>query len=223
MIDGYTRGASDTAVSLARARARGTSDQEWAAAVGADLGRAIGDPRFPTFAALLTSPSDGRPRTMDESFEFGLARVLDGIELYVASQHSARDDERAQRQRHGDRQPERALARARRRGVQDDADDRVGDDRPDQPPRGPAPPRQRQPGARGDDGGERGQQRGRPDRGRAHGRREPPRVGAAHRQLAPRRARRERDLERHHDGGECDERARGVGGRSLAGAPPAGI
>jgi hypothetical protein len=56
--------------------------------VGADLGRAIGDPRFPHFAALLTSPSDGRPRTMDESFEFGLARVLDGIELYVTSQQA---------------------------------------------------------------------------------------------------------------------------------------
>ena len=79
VIDGYTRGATDTAISLARARARGTSDEEWAAAVGADLGRAIGDPSFPRFAALLTSPSDGQPRTLDESFDFGLARVLDGI------------------------------------------------------------------------------------------------------------------------------------------------
>jgi AcrR family transcriptional regulator len=85
IIDGYTRGASDTAISLARARARGSSDQEWAAAVGADLGRAIGDSRFPMFAALLTTPSDGRPRTMDESFDFGIQRVLDGIERYVTS------------------------------------------------------------------------------------------------------------------------------------------
>jgi AcrR family transcriptional regulator len=85
VIDGYTRGASDTAVSLARARARGTSEEEWAAAVGAALGRAIGDPRFPNFAALLTAPSDGRSRTMEESFDFGLQRVLDGIELYVKS------------------------------------------------------------------------------------------------------------------------------------------
>ncbi len=85
VIDGYTRGASDTAISLARARARGTLEEEWAAAVGADLGRAIGDPRFPTFAALLTTPSDGRPRTMEESFDFGLQHVLDGIELYVKS------------------------------------------------------------------------------------------------------------------------------------------
>lgn len=82
IVEGYTRGASDTAVSLARARARGTSEAEWAAGVGADMGRAIGDPRFPKFAAVLTAPSDGRPRTLDESFDFGLQRVLDGIEIY---------------------------------------------------------------------------------------------------------------------------------------------
>ncbi len=89
VIDGYTRGASDTAISLARARARGMSDEEWVAAVGADLGRSIGDPRFPKFAALLTAPSDGQPRTMDLSFDFGLQRVLDGIELYVNKAKSA--------------------------------------------------------------------------------------------------------------------------------------
>jgi AcrR family transcriptional regulator len=85
VVDGYTRGASDTAISLARARARGTSEKEWAAAVGADLGRAIGDPRFPSFASLLTAPSEKRPRTMEESFDFGLQRVLDGIDLYIRS------------------------------------------------------------------------------------------------------------------------------------------
>ena len=85
ILDGYTRGASDTAISLARARARGTSEQEWAAAVGADLGRAIGDPRFPSFAAIITAPPDGPNRTMEESFDFGLQRVLDGIELYINS------------------------------------------------------------------------------------------------------------------------------------------
>lgn len=83
VIDGFTRGASDTAISLAKARARGTSDEEWAAAVGADLGRAIGDPRFPAFAALITAPSTGHPRTLDESYDFCLDRVLDGIEVYV--------------------------------------------------------------------------------------------------------------------------------------------
>lgn len=83
VIDGYTRGASDTSISLARARARGISEQEWAAAVGADLGRAVGDPRFAKFAAILTAPPMGRARTMEESFDFGLQRVLDGIEQYL--------------------------------------------------------------------------------------------------------------------------------------------
>ena len=105
VIDGYTRGASDTAISLARARARGTSDAEWTAAVGADLGRAIGDPRFPAFAALITAPSGDHPRTMEESFDFGLQRVLDGIERYVAAtqthavrpKHAANSAPRSQR------------------------------------------------------------------------------------------------------------------------------
>lgn len=82
IVDQFTRGASDTSISLARARARGISEQQWAAAVGADLGRAIGDPRFPAFASILTAPQVERPRTMEESFDFGLQRVLDGIEQY---------------------------------------------------------------------------------------------------------------------------------------------
>ena len=86
IIDGYTRGASDTAVSLARSRARGISEAEWAAGVGADLGRAIGDARFPNFAAIINAGSSGRPRTMEESFNFGLQRVLDGIERYISEQ-----------------------------------------------------------------------------------------------------------------------------------------
>lgn len=83
IVDGYTRGASDTAISVARVRARGGSVEQWAAAVGADLGRAIGDPRFPAFATLLTTPTEGPSRTLDESFDFGLQRVLDGVALYV--------------------------------------------------------------------------------------------------------------------------------------------
>jgi hypothetical protein len=82
-VDGYTRGASDSAISLSRARAQGITEEQWAAGVGADLGRAIGDPRFPNFAAVITAPSDGRPRTLEESFLFGLERVMDGIESCV--------------------------------------------------------------------------------------------------------------------------------------------
>ncbi|MEP7382101.1 MAG: TetR/AcrR family transcriptional regulator [Gemmatimonadota bacterium] len=85
VIDGYTRGASDTSIALARSRARGVSVQAWAAAVGADLGRAIGDPRFTVFASILTAASEGTARSMTESFDFGLQRVLDGVELYMTA------------------------------------------------------------------------------------------------------------------------------------------
>jgi AcrR family transcriptional regulator len=88
IIDGYTRGASDTVVSLAQARTRGMSQEEWAAAVGADLGRAVGDPRFPAFAAIITAPQGEKPLTMTESFGFGLDRILDGIEMYVSGRES---------------------------------------------------------------------------------------------------------------------------------------
>jgi AcrR family transcriptional regulator len=97
VVDGYVRGASDTAISLARAESRGISLAEWAAAVGADLVRAIGDPRYPVLSTILSSESggisatsplparEGRPRTLDESFNFGLNRVLDGIQAYMTS------------------------------------------------------------------------------------------------------------------------------------------
>lgn len=96
IVHGYVHGSSDTAISLARATARGISTEEWAQSVSADLCRAINDPRYPMLSAILTSKSGGisaesplparggRPRTMDESFDFGLERVLDGIELYIA-------------------------------------------------------------------------------------------------------------------------------------------
>jgi AcrR family transcriptional regulator len=96
VVHAYVSGASDTAISLARALSRGISTDEWAKAVGADLCRAINDPRYPNLSAILTSQSGGisdvsplparggKPRTMDESFDFGLERVLDGIERYIA-------------------------------------------------------------------------------------------------------------------------------------------
>jgi AcrR family transcriptional regulator len=96
-VHGYVSGSSDTAISLARARSRGISDQQWAQAVSADLCRAINDPRYPLLSAILTSASGGisaesplparagRPRTLDEGFDFGLERLLDGIQDYMNS------------------------------------------------------------------------------------------------------------------------------------------
>jgi AcrR family transcriptional regulator len=97
VMHGYVHGSSDTIISLARATARGVTPEQWAQAVGADLCRAINDPRYPLLSGILTSGSGGitetsslptkhgKPRTMDESFDWGLERVLDGIQLYVES------------------------------------------------------------------------------------------------------------------------------------------
>jgi AcrR family transcriptional regulator len=95
VVHGYVHGSSDTIISLSRATARGVTPAQWAAAVGADLCRAIDDPRYPLLSGILTSSSGGitdtsslptkhgEPRTMDESFDWGLERVLDGIQLYL--------------------------------------------------------------------------------------------------------------------------------------------
>jgi AcrR family transcriptional regulator len=101
VVHGYVSGSCDTAISLARATSRGISIEEWAQAVSADLCRAINDPRYPILSGILTSASGGisaesplparagRPRTMDESFDFGLERVLDGIQHYMDSLKTA--------------------------------------------------------------------------------------------------------------------------------------
>jgi AcrR family transcriptional regulator len=95
VLDGYVRGGSDTSISLAKARSRGISDAEWGAAVATDFMRAIGDPRFPVLSALLTSPSQSRSASLtsggglmdglDQGYEQGLQRVLDGIQFYMES------------------------------------------------------------------------------------------------------------------------------------------
>ena len=101
VVHAYVSGASDTAISLARARSRGMSDELWAQAVGRDLCRAIHHSRYPRLSAVLTSQSGGisdasplpvragRPRTMEEGFAFGLERVLDGIARYIDSNEGA--------------------------------------------------------------------------------------------------------------------------------------
>ena len=81
-LDGYVRGGSDTAISFARAKANGLSLREWMAVVSVDLLRAVGNPRYPTLSALITSGLE-RDITLEDNFEFGLQRVLDGLQLHI--------------------------------------------------------------------------------------------------------------------------------------------
>lgn len=117
VLDGYVRGGSDTSVSLAKARARGMSDEQWGASVAADLMRAIGDPRYPVLSALLVAgrerpaalTSGGLMDALDEGFDLGLQRVLDGIQSYIESRSTATA-------RSSDRSPRSRPARSRPRG-----------------------------------------------------------------------------------------------------------
>lgn len=98
VLDGYVRGGSDTSISLAKARSRGISDEAWGAAVAADFMRAINDSRFPVLSRLLTSPSQSRSASLtadsglmdglDQGYEQGLQRVLDGIQFYMESRNT---------------------------------------------------------------------------------------------------------------------------------------
>jgi AcrR family transcriptional regulator len=83
-LDGYVRGGSDTAISQSKANARGLSAEEWMASVAVDLVRTVGNPRYPTLSALIQSGLD-RDITLEDNFEFGLQRVLDGCQMYVDS------------------------------------------------------------------------------------------------------------------------------------------
>jgi hypothetical protein len=104
VVASFVRGAAK-AVSDARAaeQATGMSDDEWWAARAPFL-RELGDDlwaeRYPTLARLgaegafdqADRPDDGTPYTVREAldvFEFGLQRLLDGLEAYVERRRAA--------------------------------------------------------------------------------------------------------------------------------------
>jgi AcrR family transcriptional regulator len=77
LVDGHVRSAVDLSLLATANRAR-------AEAFHAALETAARDPRFPALAAARTSggfdsPAPGEP----DAFEFGLARVLDGVEVHA--------------------------------------------------------------------------------------------------------------------------------------------
>ncbi|WP_327086881.1 TetR/AcrR family transcriptional regulator [Nonomuraea sp. NBC_01738] len=86
LINGFVHGAARGAVESARAEsATGMSDAEWWAAHGPFLSRVTDPERFPRAARVGRSAGEAlqAPYSPEHAFEFGLARVLDGVEVLV--------------------------------------------------------------------------------------------------------------------------------------------
>jgi AcrR family transcriptional regulator len=92
LVTEYVRGAAQSAVAAAQAeRATGVSDEQWWAAREPLFDRYFDPERFPVLTEVARSGAFEQPpgstdynlqRALD-SFEFGLPRVLDGIEAFI--------------------------------------------------------------------------------------------------------------------------------------------
>jgi AcrR family transcriptional regulator len=99
LVAEYTRGAAQTAVGAAQAERRtGISDEEWWKAREPLFDKYFDPGRYPTVTRVASSGAFEQP-TGDEgytvavarqSFEFGLLRVLDGVEAFVAARAAER-------------------------------------------------------------------------------------------------------------------------------------
>jgi AcrR family transcriptional regulator len=94
LVAEYTRGAAQSAVGAAQAERRtGISDEDWWKAREPLFEKYFDPARYPTVTRVAASGAFEPPATDDqytvavarESFEFGLLRVLDGIEAFVAA------------------------------------------------------------------------------------------------------------------------------------------
>jgi AcrR family transcriptional regulator len=95
LLSGYVRGAAKAVADAAAAeRQTGVSDADWWAARSPMLASLADAERFPTWTRLSQEhvfaqhdrPESGTPYTVQvalDSFEFGLQRVLDGIEAHI--------------------------------------------------------------------------------------------------------------------------------------------
>lgn len=97
LVNNYVRGASQLALGDARGqRGTGLGEAEWAAVFASLLARAAADGRYPTLGGILAAGAAGGAEAeaeaeaggangaeTDADFEFGLMRVLDGIEALI--------------------------------------------------------------------------------------------------------------------------------------------
>jgi hypothetical protein len=89
VVAGYVQGVARTSVDAARlARATGVSDEEWWSTYAPLLADYIDAKRFPTLASVWAAEGFDEA---DDAFEFGLQRLLDGIETFVQAASALRD------------------------------------------------------------------------------------------------------------------------------------
>jgi AcrR family transcriptional regulator len=86
LIDGHVRATAQVFLGLARAEQRAGAPDGWGAGFEAALERVVGDERFPILTQVAASGAfhKGFEPSADD-FEFGLQRLLDGIEAYIQS------------------------------------------------------------------------------------------------------------------------------------------
>lgn len=88
LVNGYVSGAARGAVEAAQARQHtGVSDEQWWYAHAPYLARVFDPRRYPTAARVGAAAGEAHNTAYDpgHSFEFGLQRVLDGIEAFVSA------------------------------------------------------------------------------------------------------------------------------------------
>jgi AcrR family transcriptional regulator len=92
LVTGFVHGTARGAVEAAQAESRtGLSDEQWWAAHAPFFSRIADVGRFPTAARVgqATGEALGAAYSAEHAFEFGLQRVLDGIEALVSGRASA--------------------------------------------------------------------------------------------------------------------------------------
>ena len=91
LVAGFVHGTARGAVEAAQAESRtGLSDEQWWAAHAPFFSRIADVERFPTAARVgqATGEALGAAYSAEHAFEFGLQRVLDGIEALVSGRAS---------------------------------------------------------------------------------------------------------------------------------------
>ncbi|MEV0428145.1 TetR/AcrR family transcriptional regulator [Micromonospora sp. NPDC050495] len=91
LVDNYVHGAVRAAVEMAQAAQRtGLTDQQWWHAHAPYLERALDARRFPLAARVGTAAGEEYQAAADpqRAFEFGLARLLDGVQTLIGQRHA---------------------------------------------------------------------------------------------------------------------------------------